>query len=79
MGLAVDIEAGYVFWSDISQLKRGIYRANYVDGGNLTDVTRLTDGEYWHIFGSTTKPVIYDHCFGCHLSYKATLQSLSFI
>ena len=45
VGLAVDIKEEYVFWSDISQAKRGIYKAVYNDGGNLTDEVLLTDGQ----------------------------------
>ena len=41
----MDIKEEYVFWSDISQETRGIYKAVYNDGGNLTDEVLLTDGQ----------------------------------
>ncbi len=69
VGLAVDIDAGYVFWSDISLEKRGIYRAVYPEGGNLTDVTLLTDGKL--------VPTQYFGTFGYILFHRGTIEWMS--
>jgi len=37
---------GYLFWSDISLVNRGIYRATADSSGRLTDVTAIVqDGQ----------------------------------
>ncbi len=41
VGLVVDVRDHLIFWSDVSQERRGIYRARLTGGGEVEEVEHI--------------------------------------